>query len=109
MALVFEPLRLPLSTDDQGEVRVKGTRVPLQYLVYDYRNGATAEDIVSNYPALNLADVYAVLSFYLAHQAEVDAYVQERATAAQGLKQVIEAHFPQKGIRDRLRVRLEQK
>ena len=109
MTLLFEPLPLPLSTDENGEVRVGGTRVPLQYIVYDYRNGATAEDIASSYPTLKLAEVHAVLSYYLAHTAEVNAYVQERTKAAEGLKQTIEAQFPQTGTRERLLARLKQK
>lgn len=109
MTLLFEPLLLPLTTDENGEVRVNGTRVPLQYIVYDYRNGATAEDIVANYPTLKLAEVHAVLSYYLAHTAEVNLYVQERTKAAQSLKQTIEVQFPQNGTRERLLARLKQK
>lgn len=57
MTLAFEPLSLSLTTDETGEVWVEGTRVPLQYIVYEYRNGATAEDIAVNYPSLKFPDV----------------------------------------------------
>lgn len=108
MILAFEPLPLPLTTDDSGEVRLSGSRIPLQYLVYDYRNGATAEDIVAAYPSLKLAEVHAVLSYYLAHKLEVDEYVTEREQLANEQRAKIEQRFPQKGIRERLLARLEQ-
>jgi uncharacterized protein (DUF433 family) len=102
MVTTFEPLPVPLVTTQEGEVRIIGTRIPLHYLIYDYRNGATAEDIVAAYPNLKLSEVHAVLGYYLAHKVELDAYVQEREKLAEGLRHKIEQRFPQQGLRERL-------
>ena len=66
----------PLHQDEGGVVRVAGTRVTLETLVSAYLDGMTAEEITQAYDAVALADVHAVLSFYLRHRDEVERYVQ---------------------------------
>ena len=61
----------------EGVYRVGGTRVSLDSLVYLFREGVSAESMVESYPALNLEQVHGALAFYLANQAEVDAYLAE--------------------------------
>ena len=104
----LEPITLPLSTTQEGEIRITGSRIPLQFLVYEYCNGATAEDIVAHYPSLRLADVHATLSYYLSHKTEVDKYVLEQEKLANDLREKIEQRFPQNGLRQRLLTRLEK-
>jgi uncharacterized protein (DUF433 family) len=53
--------RLPLTADGQGVIRVAGTRVTLETVALAFERGATAEEIVQQYPTLGLADVYSVL------------------------------------------------
>ena len=102
----LELITLPLSVMQEGEIRITGSRIPLQFLVYEYCNGATAEDIVVHYPSLRLADVHATLSYYLNHKAEVDKYVLEQEKLADDLREKIEQRFPQNGLRQRLLARL---
>src|SRR5262249_9955414 len=49
------------------------------------------EGIVHNYPSLRLADVHAVLAYYLRHPDEVNAYLQRRRQEAGELRRQIEA------------------
>lgn len=107
MAMVLEPIPLPLTIDDHGVVRVTGTRVPIDLIVYDYRNGATAEEIAEHYPTLKLSDVHAVLSYYLEHRPEVDAYVAEQEKLADAKRHEMERAYPHKGLRERLLARLQ--
>ena len=109
MALTLEPIAIPLEANEKGELRVRGTRIPLQYLIYEYRAGATAEDIVARYPSLKLGDVHTLLSFYLGNQAEVNRYVQERELLAGEWEKRIKDRFPQKGLRERLLAREAEK
>ena len=76
-------LPLPLQEDEHGVLRVAGSRVPINLLVYAYRNGATAEEIALDYPTLKLADIYAVLSLYLLHRDDVDAYLGIQETSSE--------------------------
>ncbi len=52
-------------------------------MIQDFRQGHTAEEIVALYPVLQLADVYAVISYYLRHRQAVYAYLQEQEAAAE--------------------------
>jgi uncharacterized protein (DUF433 family) len=101
---------LPLQTDVDGVVRVGGTRVTLDTVVAAFNDGATAEEIVHQYPSLHLADVYAVIGYYLRQRSEVEAYLRQRQQQADGIRQQNEARFDPHGVRDRLLARrAEQK
>src|SRR5271166_1941498 len=60
--MTFEPMAVPLREDEYGAIRVGNTRVLLDVVIHAFREGASAEGIVESYDALNLADVYAVIS-----------------------------------------------
>ena len=63
---------VPLCTNADGVVLVSGTRVPLDTVVLEFKQGATAEEISAQYSSLNLANVYAIISYYLRHEDEVE-------------------------------------
>ena len=56
-------------------MRIAGTRVGIETAVRDYAEGASPEEIVLRYPTLSLEHVHATITYYLAHRAEVEAYV----------------------------------
>jgi len=95
----------PLQIDAEGVVRVGGTRVTLDTLVAAFTDGATAEEIVQQYPSVSLADVYAVLGYYLRHRAEVDAYLHRRQQQALAVRDQNERRADPGGIRARLLAR----
>jgi hypothetical protein len=63
-------------------------------LVHRFRNGASPEGIVESYDALSLADVYAVISYYLLHPEPIDAYLLRRESEAKAVREKIEASQP---------------
>jgi len=67
----------------QGVYRVGDTRVSLDSLVYLFREGMSVESMVESYPALTLEQVHGALAFYLANQAEIDAYLVDGQRAAE--------------------------
>ena len=95
----------PLVTDADGAVRVTGSRLSLETLVTAFDEGATAEEIVQQYPSLSLGSVYAVIAYVLEHRATVDSYVTERRRTASELQAEVEAHTPPDGFRARLLAR----
>lgn len=105
MALVISDEPAPLETTVDGVVRVGKTRVTLDTVVAASRQGATPEEVVYRYPSLKLADVYATIAFYLNHQQEVEAYIQQRQQQAQEVRKMNEARFDSQGLRDRLLAR----
>lgn len=108
MPLVFATDPIPLATDRHGVVRISKTRVTLDTVVTAFLEGATAEEIVEQYPSLQLADVYLVISYYLRHKAEVEAYLLERQHKAAQVRNLAEKRFNLVGIRDRLLARRNQ-
>ena len=97
LALALDPL--PLRTDPHGVIRVGSTRVPLDTVVEAFLEGFTAEEITQQYPVLDLADVYAVISYYLKHRPAVEAYLAERQQQAATMRAKIEARSPQTELR----------
>jgi uncharacterized protein (DUF433 family) len=96
---------VPLRVDDDGAIRVGGTRVTLDTLVAAYRNGATPEEIAEQYPALRLDDVYSAIGYVLRHGQQVGEYLRKRLVAAEQVEEQNEARWPSQGIRDRLMAR----
>lgn len=97
--------RVPIHTDAQGVVRVAGTRVTLETVVDAFETGATAEEIAQQYPTVPLVDVYSVITYYLRHKPDVDAYRVERDAAAGRVREDVERRFPSTGVRERLLAR----
>jgi uncharacterized protein (DUF433 family) len=98
---------IPLREND-GVIRIGQTRVTLQTVIADFRQGNSPEEIVHHYPALTLSDVYLVLGYYLQHRDEVDEYVQQQRVLAEQARQNYEAHYPQDPLREKLLARLKQ-
>jgi uncharacterized protein (DUF433 family) len=86
--------RPPLRVDEGGAVRVGNSRISLDLLVEQYENGMTPEDMVRAYDTLVLADVHAVIAYYLRHRDEVRAYRKRREEEAEALRTKIEAERP---------------
>src|SRR5713226_6627038 len=54
-----------------------GSRVSLDSVVYQFLQGESPEAIVQAFPSLSLEQVYGGITFYLAHRAEIDAYLEK--------------------------------
>jgi uncharacterized protein (DUF433 family) len=56
-----------------GKPRIAGHRIRVEDVIVWYeRLGLSADEIVSHYPQLSLADVYAALAYYHDHRQEID-------------------------------------
>ena len=108
MSLKISSDPAPLATDEDGVVRVEGTRIRLETVVYAFNQGASAEEIFQQYPSLTLSNIYATISYYLQHRSSVDAYVQERRREHDQIKQLNESRSDPAGLRERLLKRNQQ-
>lgn len=98
---------VPLREDEHGIIRFAGSRVTLDSLVALFDRGATAEEIAQSLPTLALGDVYAVLSYVLAHRADVDAYLDGRDGEDRIARDEAEKRSPSGDLRARLQARRE--
>lgn len=86
--------RPPLRVDPGGAVRVGRSRVGLDVVVGQYEGGQSPEAIVLAYDTLVLADVHAVIAYYLRHRDAVRAYLGRRAGEADAQRARVEAEQP---------------
>jgi uncharacterized protein (DUF433 family) len=106
MTIPIQSVAVPLFDDGQGGLRVTGTRVLLERIVHAFEDGATPEGIVQSYDTLQLPDVYAVLTWYLRHKADVEDYLRKREAEAETVRRKIEAKQPDRAeLRTRLMAR----
>ena len=62
-----------------GGYYVAGTRVSLDSIVHAFRRGESPETICQNFELLGLEEVYGAIAYYLANQADIDAYLIRQA------------------------------
>ena len=71
-------------TNQYVEVRnsayyVAGTRIGLDVVVYEFRDGRSPEAIFEAYPSIgSLAKLYGAITFILEHPKEVESYLKEQ-------------------------------
>lgn len=95
-----------LRVDKDGVIRVGKTRVILDLVVNAYHRGQTPEEIVKAYTALNLADVYGAIGYYLHHKEELDKYLQQRKEVAEAFR--AEQMKQQEGLKAKLEARKKE-
>lgn len=108
MVLALRAVPSPLRLDEHQVARVGQTRVTLDSVIADFKVGSSAEAIVAHYPALTLAEVYAVLAYYLRYRDDVEAYLLEQALAEAAARAEAAQQFPASGLRQRLLERRER-
>ena len=107
-SMMEELQNTPLIIGDDGTIHVKGSRVALDVIVREFKRGATAEQIVEDFPSLNLRDVYGAIYYYLEHEAEVEEYLKKQKDAAAETREFIESKNDGEDLRGRIRARREQ-
>ena len=110
--LDFEPLTItvPLREEPPGVLRVGKSRVLLELVLRAFKAGATPEAIVQSYDTLNLTDVYAVVTRYLADPGPFEEYLRVReAAAAETRRRIEESQGSQGNLRAVLLARAKAK
>lgn len=105
MSLPIISETIPLKTDSDGVIRVGNTRVTLETVIGAFLDGESAEEIAHQYPSLDLADIYAVIAYYLRRRSDVDNYLSWRRVEGATIQRQNEAHADPAGIRERLLAR----
>lgn len=78
-----------------GGYWVAGSRVSLDSIVGCFLEGLSPETIVAEcFPVLSLEQVYGAITYYLAHRADVDAYLKASEAEEQAFRAEIRARYP---------------
>jgi len=93
---------LPLTEWEDGSIRVAGSRVPLDAIVYEFKLGATAEQILHSFPSLMLRDVYGSIFYYLSNTEQVEEYLRGREKRADDVRRLIDSRADTKSLRQRI-------
>lgn len=104
---VSDPVPLVLAEDGRV-IRVAGTRVTLDTIIGAFKRGATPEEIAQDFSAVSLADVYAVITYYLRHRSEVEEYLERQAREHAELRREIEGRPEYQELRERLLGRMQR-
>jgi uncharacterized protein (DUF433 family) len=102
-------MKVPIRRNEDGTLLVEGTRVPIDTVISVFKLGNSPKGIARKFSTLKLADIYAVISYYLQNQVAVDEYLRQREEYAAKLQAKVEARCNPEGIRDRLLARRHQK
>lgn len=109
MTITIKMQKPPIQMDADNVLRVGNTRVTLDTVISVFNEGASAEEIVQQYPSLHLADVYAVISYYLQQREQVEEYLRVRERQAEEVRYLNESRFSTQGLRERLLTRQSKK
>ena len=97
-----------MTRGEGGVFRITGTRVTLDSIVREFKDGATPEQIQEDYPSATLSDIYSVVAYYLQHSRAVEDYLNAQAQAAKEVRREVESRVDTRGLRERLRQRRAQ-
>jgi uncharacterized protein (DUF433 family) len=85
----------PIRFNQDGVALVGATRVFLSAVIHAFHQGDSPEQIVDSYDVLALADVYAVIAYYLQHRTELDAYFDEELQRDDLARHELEIQHPE--------------
>lgn len=109
MAIVESTQELPLTVTADGTIKISGSRVSLDSVIFNYRQGATVEEIAMRFLGLRLADIHSCIAYFLNHQEEVNKYLADREQSAADLRERITSDpLQQQGVnemRERIKAR----
>lgn len=73
-----------------GKPRVKGTRITVSDVVLWNEQGMSPDEIITEFPGLTLADVFAALAYYHDNQTAIDQQIRDTREYAEQMKAQIQ-------------------
>lgn len=83
-------------------IRLKGRRIGLEHIVERYLAGDSPELIAASFHDLSLEQVYGVITYYLHHKPEVDAYLEHLNQYVEDQIRDVDAHQSPAALRLRV-------
>lgn len=104
LPLEADPLPIRVDRASNGALRVGPTRMTLEVVLTAHLMGHRPEEIVQQFPSLDLADVYTVIGHYLRHREAFDRHLAE-VERVYSERRARDLANGQAGLRERLQAR----
>ena len=62
------------------DVRLRGTRVGIEHILWAYLDGMLGEEIAMEFPTIPLEQIHGLIAYYLRHKKQVDEYMCRQKT-----------------------------
>jgi len=84
---------VPLTQWDDGSIRIKSSRLLIDMVVDAHKRGECPEEIFEAFPSdsYTVADIYAVIAYYLTNKKKIDRYMTKRENEAKKIREEIES------------------
>jgi uncharacterized protein (DUF433 family) len=69
--------------NEAGDILLEGSHIFLEHIIEAFQQGNHPEDIQQSFPSISLADIYAVIAYYLRHRDKVERYMAKQAEHAE--------------------------
>ena len=86
-------------TEPVEYIRIKGTRIDIDFVIELYHAGESAEEIAARFGSLELVQVYAAITYYLQNRVDVGAYLKRREKIAEANYQAFLAQPPSEAVK----------
>ena len=85
----------------ENDIRLKGTRVGIETILYEYIHNSKLPEVIANhyYYSLTVEQVYATILYYLQNQEEVGAYLDDHLKFCQTAREEYEKNPPPGAVR----------
>src|SRR5437016_3104746 len=101
MSTIDPTLPDALQLDADGVIRIGKSRVTLDSLAAAFFTGASPEQIVIDFPTLDLADVYSAIGYMIRHRDAVNDYLSAIKSDAEAFRG-IHSNLYVTGLREKL-------
>jgi uncharacterized protein (DUF433 family) len=82
---------VPLTLWEDGTIRVTGTRLLLDMIINAHKQGDIPEIIAESFPSVSVAEVYAIIAYYLNNKEKIEKYLAEQEKEAEEIKKKLES------------------
>jgi uncharacterized protein (DUF433 family) len=89
-------------------IRIKGTRIDIEFVIEEFLAGSNPEEIRRRYPHLTPLQIYGSITYYLLNQKRLDAYIEAGRKAEEAAYQE-QLRNPSPGVARLMKIAAEAK
>ena len=93
---------VPLTRGEGSVFRIRRTRVTLDSIVGEFKDGATPEQIQEGFPSVPFSDIYSVIAYSSQHSRAAENYLSAQAQAAKEVRREMGGRVGTRGLRERV-------